>query len=325
VTREPSIARMYNYWLGGTDNTPADRAAGDAAVAAHPGLLTDARANRAFVRRAVRFLAAEAGVAQFLDIGSGIPFGESTYDVAAAHQPSARVVYADNDPVVAARYATPPPGTGFVAADLRDPESILAGAGRLIDFDEPVGVLLVAVLHLIPDSDGPHDIVARLMAAVPPGSYLALSHVPSDLQPAPMAQLGARLNGLLPGPSTYRTRAQVARFFDGLTLVPPGLVPVPRWRPDDPADAAADVAVRGGVARKPLAAMSQQSWTVPELRLSACYVQAGCRAVRHTTYRAPKTDISNLVPGKRWSGPIARLACPRLAVRNPCRDGRMAR
>jgi hypothetical protein len=252
VKREPSIARMYNYWLGGSDNTPADRAAGAAAVAAHPGLLTDARANRAFLRRVVRFLAAEAGITQFLDIGSGIPFGESTHDVAAAHQPSARVVYADNDPVVAARHASMPPETSFVAADLRDPESILAGAGRLIDFDEPVGVLLVAVLHLIPDSDGPYQIVARLMAAVPPGSYLALSHVPSDLQPAAMAQLGARLNGLLPGRSTYRTQAQVARFFDGLTLVQPGLVPVPRWRPDVPAEATADVAVRGGVARKPL-------------------------------------------------------------------------
>lgn len=250
---EPSIARVYNHWLGGTDTSAADREAADLAVTAHPGLLTDARANRAFVLRAVSFLAAEAGITQFLDIGSGIPFGTATHDIAQAHQPRARVVYVDNDPVVAARHAAPrpPTATRFVAADVRDPERVLAEAGELLDFGEPVAILLVAILHLIPDSDDVYGIVGRLTGAAAPGSYLALSHVPSDLQPAAMTELGSQLNAVLPMRSSYRTHAQVALFFDGMDLVPPGLVPVQRWRPYDPEDAAHDVAVWGGVARRP--------------------------------------------------------------------------
>lgn len=250
---EPSLARVYHHWLGGTDTSEADRAAADLAVAAHPGLLTDARANRAFLLRVVSFLAAEAGIRQFLDIGSGIPFRAGTHNIAQAHQPRARVVYVDNDPVVAARHLArrPSPATRFVAADMRDPDRILAEAGELLDFTKPVAILLLAILHLIPDGDDPYGIVARLAGAVAPDSYLALSHVPSDLQPAAMTELGLRLNAVLPMSSTYRTRAQVARFFDGMDLVPPGLVPVQRWRPDDPDDAVHDVAVWGGVARKP--------------------------------------------------------------------------
>ena len=253
MSGEPSIARVYNHWLGGTDTSEADRGAADQAVAAHPGLRADARANRAFSLRAVSFLAAEAGIRQFLDIGSGIPFGASTLDVAQAHQPRARVVFVDNDPVVAARHQSRrrPTVTRFVAADVRDPDRILAEAGQLLDFTEPVAILLVAILHLIPDRDDPYGIVGRLTGATAPDSYLALSHVPSDLQQAAMTELGSRLNLLLPMRSTYRTHAQVARFFDGTDLVPPGLVPVQRWRPDDPADARRDVAVWGGVARRP--------------------------------------------------------------------------
>jgi hypothetical protein len=253
VAGEPSIARVYNHWLGGNDTSAADRAAAEQAVAAHPGLLADARANRAFLGRVVRFLAAEAGISQFLDIGSGIPFGDSTHDIAQAHQPRARVVYVDNDAVVADRHARAQPAdsTRFVAADLRATARILDEAGELLDFSRPVGVLLVAVLHLIPDSDDPYAITRRFVRAVTPGSYLALSHVPSDLQTAAMSELGTQMNELLPQRSTYRTHAQVSRFFDGLDLVPPGLVPVPRWRPDDPADSPADVAVWGGLARKP--------------------------------------------------------------------------
>jgi S-adenosyl methyltransferase len=253
VYGEPSIARLYHHWLGGTDTSEADREAADLAVAAHPGLPADARANRAFGLRVVSFLAGEVRIRQFLDIGSGIPFGASTHDVALAHQPRARVVYVDNDPVVATRQRARqrPAVTRFVAADLRDPDRILAEAGELLDFTRPVAILLVAILHLIPDSDDPHGIVRTLAGAAAPDSYLALSHVPSDLQPAAMTELGSRLNALLPMRSTYRTRAQVARFFDGMDLVPPGLVPVQRWRPDDPEDARHDVAVWGGVARRP--------------------------------------------------------------------------
>jgi len=252
MTGEPSIARVYNHWLGGGDTSAADRTAAELAVAAHPGLLTDARANRAFALRVVRFLAAEAGIRQFLDVGSGIPFGTSTHDVAQAIQPGARVVYVDNDPVVATRHASAGPGAGarFVAADLRDPDRVLAEAGELLDFGQPVAILLIAILHLIPDDDDPYGIVRRLTGATGPDSYLALSHVPSDLQPGAMTELGSQLDALLPMRSTYRTRAQVARFLDGLDLVPPGLVPVQRWRPDDPADADPDVAVWGAVARR---------------------------------------------------------------------------
>ncbi len=250
---EPSIARVYNHWLGGTDTSEADREAAELAVAAHPGLLTDARANRAFALRVVSFLAGEVGIRQFLDIGSGIPFRAGTHDVAQAHQPRARVIYVDNDPVVAARHRSRRQSavSRFVAADLRDPDRILAEAGELLDFTEPVAILLVAILHLIPDSDDPYGIVGRLISAAAPDSYLALSHVPSDLQPTAMTELGSRLNAVLPTRSTYRTHAQVARFFDGMDLVPPGLVPVQRWRPDDPEDAVHDVAVWGGVARRP--------------------------------------------------------------------------
>jgi S-adenosyl methyltransferase len=250
---EPSIARVYNHWLGGTDTSEADREAADQAVDAHPGLLTDARANRAFGLRVVSFLAGEVGIRQFLDIGSGIPFGACTHDIALAHQPRARVVYVDNDPVVAERHRARrrPVVTRFVPADVRDPDRILAEAGELLDFTKPVAILLVAILHLIPDSDDPYGIVRRLAGAAAPDSYLALSHLPSDLQQAAMTELGSRLNALLPVRSTYRTHTQVARFFDGMDLVPPGLVPVQRWRPDDPEDALHDVAVWGGVARRP--------------------------------------------------------------------------
>jgi hypothetical protein len=250
---KPSIARVYNHWLGGTDTSKADREAADQAVAAHPGLLADARANRAFGLRVVSFLAGEVGIRQFLDIGSGIPFRASTHDIALAHQPRARVVYVDNDPVVADRHRSRrrPAVTRFVPADVRDPDRILAEAGELLDFTKPVAILLVAILHLIPDSDDPYGIVRRLAGAAAPDSYLALSHLSRDLERAAMTELGSRPDALLPECRSYRTHAHVARFFDGMDLVPPGLVPVQRWRPDDPEDALHDVAVWGGVARRP--------------------------------------------------------------------------
>jgi hypothetical protein len=246
------IARVYNYWLGGTDNFAADRAAADAAVAAHPGLLTDARANRAFLGRAVRFLAAEAGVRQFLDIGTGIPAAGNTHEVAQAHEPGCRVVYVDNDPMVLARARGLPPGiTMYLDADLRDPDRILTGAAALLDFTRPVAILLVAVLHLISDEDDPYGIVRRLAGAAAPGSYLTISHVPSDMQTTAMAALGARMNELIPQRSTYRTHAEISRFFSGLDLVPPGIVPVHQWHPDPSPEPPVPAAVWGAVARKP--------------------------------------------------------------------------
>jgi hypothetical protein len=249
------IARVYDYWLGGKDNFAADRAAGDEALQAYPDLVFSVRANRAFLARAVRYLAGEAGIRQFLDIGTGIPTANNTHQVAQAVAPESRVVYVDNDPIVLsharALMATGPFGAcDYIDADLRDTDKILARAARTLDFSRPVAVMLIAVLHLIGDEDDPRGIVATLMGAVPPGSYLALSHVASDIEPEKMAEMGKRLNRLLAQKGTYRSQAEVVRLFEGLEMVEPGVVPIPQWRPDTEVDAKTPAAMWGGVARK---------------------------------------------------------------------------
>lgn len=257
-TGKAHIARVYDYWLGGKDNFAADRAAGDEALAAFPGLVSSVRANRAFLARVVRYLASEAGIEQFLDIGTGIPSANNTHEVAQTAVPGARVVYADNDPMVLAHARAllssgPRGATAYVDADLKDTDKILAAATRTLDFTKPVAVMLIAVLHLIGEEDDPAGIIARLMAAVPAGSFLAISHVPNDMHTAAMSDMSERLNRLLAQPSTYRSRAQVTRFFDGLELVPPGVVPIQEWRPATPEEASAVAAMWGGVAKKPTA------------------------------------------------------------------------
>jgi S-adenosyl methyltransferase len=252
------IARVYNYWLGGKDHFAADRIAGDEALEVFPGLVSSVRANRAFLARIVRYLASEAGITQFLDIGTGIPAANNTHEVAQAAAPDARVVYVDNDPMVLAHARAllnsgPQGVTAYVDADLRDTGKILAAAAQTLDFTKPVAVLLIAVLHLIRDEDDPAAIIARLMAAVPAGSFLAISHVPNDMHTAAMSNMSERLNRLLAQPSTYRSRAQVTGFFDGLELVPPGVVPIQQWRPATPEEASAVAAMWGGVAKKPAA------------------------------------------------------------------------
>ena len=248
-------ARVHDYWLGGTDNFPADRAAGDAVIAAYPGIVASVRANRAFLARVVRFLAAEAGVRQFLDIGTGIPAANNTHEVAQAVAPDCRVVYVDHDPVVLAHAralltSAPEGATDYLDADLRDPGKVLAGAARTLDFSRPVVVMLIAIMHLIVDADDPYGILATLMAAVPSGSYLALSQVAADIQAEQMAEAARRYNRLARETQRHRTHAEVARFFDGLDLVQPGLVPVQRWRPGTQAEANARSAMWGGVACK---------------------------------------------------------------------------
>jgi S-adenosyl methyltransferase len=250
------IARVYNYWLGGTDNYAADRAAGDRTIAEFPGIVTSARANRAFLRRAVRFLVTEAGVRQFLDLGTGIPTSDNTHQVAQSLAPSSRIVYVDNDPVVLAHARALLAGaadgeTGYLDADLREPGPILARAAQTLDFSRPVAIMLLAVLHLLGDDDEPYRVVADLLAAVPSGSYLALSHPTSDVQPGRVTAMVARLNELVAEKVTTRDRDQVARFFAGLELVEPGLVNVSEWRPDDASPAEGPAAVWAGVARKP--------------------------------------------------------------------------
>jgi hypothetical protein len=246
---------VYDYWLGGKDNFEADRIAGEEALAAYPDLVSSVRANRAFLARGVRFLAGEAGVRQFLDIGTGIPSANNTHEVAQEIAPASRVVYVDNDPIVLAHarallVGRPEGSTDYLDADLRETEKILDHARGLLDFSQPVAVMLVAVLHLIGPEDHPHSIVSQLMDAVPPGSYLLLSHVASDIEPEKMAEMGKRLNRLLAQKGFYRNQAEVTQFFTGLELLEPGVVPVQHWRQDSEIEGARRAAMWGGVARK---------------------------------------------------------------------------
>jgi S-adenosyl methyltransferase len=234
-TSVPHIARVYDYWLGGKDNFAVDREAAEQVIDAYPGILRDVRAQRAFLANAVSYLAGVAGIRQFLDIGTGIPTASNTHEVAQDVEPGCRVVYVDNDPMVLAHarallVGTTAP-TAYVDADLRDTGKVLAEAGRLLDFSEPVAVMLISVLHLIPDEDGPHAIVTRLMEAVPSGSWLALSHPARDVHSQQVSEAASRFNHLAPAKATLRTRAEILGFFDGLELLEPGLVQVHRWRP----------------------------------------------------------------------------------------------
>ena len=234
-TSVPHIARVYDYWLGGKDNFAVDREAAEQVIAAYPGILRDVRAQRAFLANAVRYLAGVAGIRQFLDIGTGIPTANNTHEVAQGAEPSCRVVYVDNDPMVLAHarallVGTTAP-TAYVDADLRDTGMVLAEAAQLLDFTKPVAVMLISVLHLIPDEDDPHAIVTRLMEAVPSGSWLALSHPARDVHPQQVTEAASRFNQLAPANATLRTRAEILRFFDGLELLEPGLVQIHRWRP----------------------------------------------------------------------------------------------
>jgi hypothetical protein len=249
------MARVYNYWLGGKDNFAADRAAAEQAIAANPGILRDVKANRAYLARAVGYLASECGIRQFLDIGTGIPAANNTHEVAQSAAPDSRVVYVDNDPIVLAHAralltSQPQGATDYIEADLRDTQSILDTAARTLDFARPVAVSLLAILHLIPDEADPYGIVASLMAAVPPGSYLVLSHPAGDIRAEQVAEMARRVNSRLgPTRGTMRSRDEVARFFDGLELLEPGIGQPQWWRPAGPIGQA-DVAVWCGVARK---------------------------------------------------------------------------
>jgi trans-aconitate methyltransferase len=248
-------ARVYDYWLGGKDNFAADREAAERVLAVTPGLRFRVRANRAFLARAVQYLAGEAGIRQFLDIGTGIPSANNTHEVAQRFAPGARIVYVDNDPIVLAHaralLASGPHGaTQYVHGDVRDPATILRAAAQTLDLTQPTALMLLGILHLIQDSEAPDKIVATLMDALPPGSYLVISHPASDIHPG-QAEAQRRYNERVSTPQTLRTRDEVARFFTGLELVPPGLVYVHTWRPGSgdiaPVDAAS---AYGGVARK---------------------------------------------------------------------------
>jgi S-adenosyl methyltransferase len=250
-------ARVYNYWLGGKDNYTVDREAAELAIAANPGIVADVRANRAFLTRAVRYLAGEAGITQFLDIGTGLPTAGNTHEVAQGVVPSARIVYVDNDPIVLAHAralltSDPAGATAYVNADLRDTPLILAEAARTLDFSRPVVLMLLIVLHLIPDDDDPHKIVVTLMDALPGGSYLVLAHPASDIRPEQMAEMTRRVNNRMSGQAaTMRDHAAVSRFVAGLELLEPGVVQPQQWRPEAGVPGPDQVTAWCGVARKP--------------------------------------------------------------------------
>ena len=247
-------ARTYNYWLGGKDNYEADRVIGDQVMASVPAIRQIARANRAFLRRAVQHLAGEAGIRQFLDIGTGLPTADNTHEVAQRVAPESRVVYVDNDPIVLAHAralldSTPDGTTAYIQADARDPEAILREAAQTLDFSQPVAVMVVAVLHFIPDADDPAGVIARLVDGVAPGSYLTISASTTDIDTERMTQAASEFNAQRVAAQFHpRPRAEIARFFAGVDLIDPGLVPVDRWRA--PADGNA-IPMYAGVGRKP--------------------------------------------------------------------------
>ena len=249
-------ARIYDYWLSGKDNFAADRAAGEAVLAARPTVVRDIRANRAFMHRAVAYLADEAGIRQFLDIGTGIPTSPNVHEIAQELAPDARIVYADNDPIVLA-YAralltgTRDGATDYVDADLREPGKILDHAQRTLDFSQPVAVQLIGMLHLISDEEDPYGIAARLMNAVPSGSYLVVTHPASDVDAEEAARAAREYDNSLPTTQTNRTRAEVTKFFDGLELLPPGVVQLNNWRPDpEDEDPGIEISSWAGLGRK---------------------------------------------------------------------------
>ena len=249
-------ARVYDYWLGGKDNYAADRSAAEAIIAVRPAIVRDIRANRDFMRRAVAYLAAE-GVRQFLDIGTGIPTGPNLHEVVQDIAPDARIVYADNDPVVLAHarallVGAPEGATSYLQADLRDPGAILQQAAQTLDFGQPTAITLISILQLVRDEEDPYGIVARLMSRVPRGSYLVLTHPASDIHGELVAESARRYNQSVVTPVTLRAFGQVSGFFDGLKLVEPGIVQCHRWRPR-PGDSVDEyeVAGWGAIGRKP--------------------------------------------------------------------------
>jgi hypothetical protein len=253
----PHVARVYDYWLAGKDNFTADRVAGEETIAAFPGIRLSAQANRAFLRRTVRYLAAAEGIRQFIDIGTGLPTADNTHEVSQEVAPDSRVVYVDNDPLVLAHAralltSSPEGVTAYLDADLRDTAGILGQAAPVLDFSRPVAILLVAILHYIPDLAEATRIVAELAEAVPAGSFLVISHAGTDLLPADVAAFEKSLNAYLPagGRHVARTYDAVQGFFDDFPLVEPGLVRVSDWRPDSPLEAAVPTILWGGVGRK---------------------------------------------------------------------------
>ena len=254
-TSVPHSARIWNYWLGGKDNYPVDEQAGDAYTAVFPGIVTIARSSRAFLRRNITYLVTEAGIRQFLDIGTGLPTAENTHEVAQRLAPEARIVYVDNDPLVLAHarallYSTPQGATAYVDANLMDPDRILAAAAETLNFSRPTALILSNILGHVGDYDQARAIVTRLMAALPSGSYLSINDGSRGVDPVfEQAQDAYNESGAVP--YNLRTPDEITAYFDGLELIDPGVVSVPLWRPDADSPAPAVIGEHGGLALKP--------------------------------------------------------------------------
>nr|WP_308309700.1 SAM-dependent methyltransferase [Streptomyces sp. CHD11] len=255
-TDQPHTARIWNHWLGGRDNYEVDRATGDRIRELHPGIGDYALADRRFLGRAVRHLAGECGTRQFLDIGTGLPTADNTHEVAQRVAPESAIVYVDNDPIVLAHAgalltSTPEGRTTYLDEDLRDVDTILEQASATLDFTRPVALMLLGVVIFVEDDEEAHGLVRRLMDALPSGSHLVLSHTITrpDMPDVDAAVAFWNENGT--PRLTQRTPEAVTRFFDGLELLEPGVVSCNRWRPDDGTGLPAEVAMFGGVARKP--------------------------------------------------------------------------
>jgi O-methyltransferase involved in polyketide biosynthesis len=255
-TSVPHSARLWNYLLGGKDNFAADRAAADQAVELMPDLVLSARADREFLGRAVRYLAGEAGIRQFLDIGTGLPTANNTHEVAQAVAPDTRVVYVDNDPIVLAHAralltSTPEGATNYIDADVRDPEKILQAAAKTLDFTQPVALMLLGIMNFVVDDDEAHAVVRHLLDALPSGSYLALTHPTLEVHREAVEESMRMWNESGAAPITARDPRGLVRFFDGLELLEPGVVTCPQWRPHPDDTINVEVSEYGGVGRKP--------------------------------------------------------------------------
>ncbi|GAB3536521.1 SAM-dependent methyltransferase [Phytohabitans suffuscus] len=254
-TSVPHSARIWNYWMGGKDNYAADREAGDAYIAQFPGIVALAKQSRQFLIRAVHHLAAEAGIRQFLDIGTGLPTMQNTHEVAQRVAPASKIVYVDNDPLVLAharallRNTTDEGVTGYIDADLHDPDQIVADARNILNFTQPVAVMFMGVLGHVSDYDEVRSIVGRVMEAVPSGSHLVLWDSTNTSEGFDEAQQGYDDTGAVP--YVLRSPEQVRDCFEGLELLDPGLVSISLWRPDPAGTAAVAVDGYGAVARKP--------------------------------------------------------------------------
>ncbi|TQJ57443.1 SAM-dependent methyltransferase [Streptomyces sp. NBC_00080] len=257
-TSRPHTARIWNYWLGGRDNYEVDRATGDRIRELHPGIGAYARADRLFLGRAVRHLVTEAGVRQFLDIGTGLPTADNTHEVAQRLAPDSRIVYVDNDPLVLAHAralltSTPEGRTDYLDEDLRNVDALLEHAAKTLDFDAPVALMLLGVVIFVGDDEDPYGLVRRLLDRLPAGSHLVLSHTVTSPAMPDVDGAVAFWNEHGTPKLTQRAPKDVGRFFDGLELLEPGVVSCSRWRPQDIAGGAEpdEVAMFGGVARKP--------------------------------------------------------------------------